>query len=68
VAGCHSGYSLYHPDDRAVQQHMACVAERGSFDDLPLAQITATLEQVYPGLHRNPGGDFAADAASKTER
>ena len=55
--------SLYHAFDRAGRQHMEYVNQRGSFDDLPLAQITATFEQIYPGLLGNTGGDFAADAA-----
>jgi len=62
--------SLYHPFDRAGQRHMEYVAERGSFDDLPLAQITATFEQIYPGLLAGHAarqeGDFAADAARET--
>jgi hypothetical protein len=60
--------SLYHPFDRAGQQHMEYVNQRGSFDDLPLTQITATFEQIYPGLLGNPGGDFAADAAREAGR
>lgn len=58
--------SLYHPFDRAGQRHMEYVAERGSFDDLPLAEITATFNTIYPGLLAAGAatpGDFAADAA-----
>jgi len=59
--------SLYHPFDRAGQRHMEYVAERGSFDDLPLEQISATFEQIYPGLLAGgTDGDFAADAARET--
>ncbi len=57
--------SLYHPFDRAGNQHMEYVNERGSFDDLPLAQIRATLVEIYPGLldaTKDTEGDFAADA------
>jgi len=35
--------SLYHPFDRVGQRHMEYVNERGSFDDLPLAQIRASF-------------------------
>ncbi|TNF59134.1 MAG: transglutaminase family protein [Burkholderiales bacterium] len=60
--------SLYHPFDRAGNQHMEYVNERGSFDDLPLDQIRATFAQVYPFW--TPGGldsgDFAADAERET--
>lgn len=60
--------SLYHPFDRAGQRHMEYVAERGSFDDLPLAQIAATFADIYPGLlaDTTAAGDFAADAARET--
>jgi transglutaminase-like putative cysteine protease len=57
--------SLYHPFDCAGQRHMEYVAERGSFDDLPLPQIVATFAEIYPqwSLGTEPGGaDFAADA------
>jgi transglutaminase-like putative cysteine protease len=60
--------SLYHPFDRAGQAHMEYVNQRGSFDDLPLEQITATFEQIYPGLLQRPEGDFAADAARESGR
>jgi len=58
--------SLYHPFDRAGNQHMTYVNERGSFDDLPLAQIRAAFAETYPGMsavNQHTVGDFAADAA-----
>ena len=58
--------SLYHPFDRAGHRHMEYVRERGSFDDLPLRDITATFEDIYPGLlaeRTTDPGDFGADAA-----
>jgi transglutaminase-like putative cysteine protease len=61
--------SLYHPFDRAGQQHMEYVNERGPFDDLPLAAISATFARLYPGLLAGPGGaagDFAQDAARES--
>ncbi|MBS3996934.1 MAG: transglutaminase family protein [Hydrogenophaga sp.] len=63
--------SLYHPFDRAGNQHMEYVNERGSFDDLPLAQITATFAQLYPGLLAGSAtvqGDFAEDASQEAAR
>lgn len=60
--------SLYHPFDRAGQAHMEYVNERGSFNDLPLEQITTTFAQIYPGLLHHPEGDFAADAAREAGR
>ena len=58
--------SLYHPYDRAGNQHMTYVNERGSFDDLPLTQIRAAFADMYPGIAcsgQPTDGDFAADAA-----
>lgn len=58
--------SLYHPFDRAGNQHMTYVHQRGHFDDLPLVQIRATFAETYPGLSagdQQVEGDFAADAA-----
>jgi transglutaminase-like putative cysteine protease len=58
--------SLYHPFDRAGNQHMTYVNERGSFDDLPLTQIRAAFAEMYPGIATGDphiDGDFAADAA-----
>ncbi|WHZ12362.1 MAG: Transglutaminase-like domain [Burkholderiaceae bacterium] len=40
--------SIYHPYDRAGQRHMEYVNQRGSFDDMPLAQMTADFRAVYP--------------------
>ena len=63
--------SLYHPYDRAGQRHMEYVAERGSFDDLPLQQIVTTFAEIYPqwSLATEPGGaDFTADAARENSR
>lgn len=59
--------SLYHPFDRAGNQHMEYVNERGSFDDLPLDAIRTTFTQVYPFW--TPAAlsqaDFAEDAAQE---
>lgn len=42
--------ALMHPFDEAGQRHMEYVAQRGSFDDLPLEQILADFAEIYPGL------------------
>lgn len=63
--------SLYHPHDRAGNRHMEYVNERGRFDDLPLAQISATFAELYPALVAgtvSAGGDFAAEAAREASR
>jgi transglutaminase-like putative cysteine protease len=41
--------SIYHPFDREGRRHMEYVRERGSFDDMPLAEIVADFERYYPG-------------------
>lgn len=57
--------SLYHPFDRAGQRHMEYVAQRGSFDDVPLARMVADFAVLYPAwrpqLERLQNADFAAD-------
>jgi transglutaminase-like putative cysteine protease len=40
--------SIYHPFDKAGNQHMEYVNERGSFDDMPLDQIRADFIKTYP--------------------
>lgn len=61
--------SLYHPFDRAGQQHMEYVGEHGSFDDLPLARIKDALAEHYPRLLAGGGvaGDFADDAGRESQ-
>ena len=60
--------SIYHPYDRAGNRHMEYVHQRGSFDDMPLAQIVADFARAYPGWGQ--GGtslakaDFQADVAA----
>ena len=49
--------SIYHPFDRSGQRHMEYVRQRGSFDDLPLAQIRIDFDDVYAGW---VGGDRLA--------
>ena len=41
--------SIYHPFDKSGQRHMEYVHQRGTFDDLPLAQIVADFRTVYSG-------------------
>lgn len=57
--------SLYHPYDREGRRHMEYVNQRGSFDDVPVAQIAADFAALYPGWAKLPeaDADFAADAA-----
>ena len=41
--------SIYHPFDKAGNRHMEYVNQRGTFDDMPLAQIAADFQTVYSG-------------------
>jgi transglutaminase-like putative cysteine protease len=57
--------SIYHPFDRSGHRHMEYVAQRGSFDDVPLARMLADFATLYPAWRSLAGGlqvaDFAAD-------
>jgi transglutaminase-like putative cysteine protease len=59
--------SLYHAFDRHGHRHMEYVAQRGSFDDVPLAQMTEDFARLYPRWlpQREDmlARDFLADAA-----
>lgn len=56
--------SIYHPYDKAGRRHMEYVHQRGSFDDLPLADITRSFAEVYPAMASTAQeGDFELDAA-----
>lgn len=64
--------SLYHPFDRHGHRHMEYVNQRGCFDDVPLAEITADFARLYPrwlpGREEMLARDFLADAARETRR
>jgi transglutaminase-like putative cysteine protease len=64
--------SIYHPYDKAGSRHMEYVKYRGAFDDMPLAQIVADFERLYPtwmpGRQRLAGQDFWGDVAAETPR
>lgn len=59
------GDSLYHPFDRQGRRHMEYVMQRGVFDDVPLAAMTADFARLYPAwgarLAGLRGDDFLAD-------
>lgn len=65
--------SIYHPFDRAGNRHMEYVAMRGTFDEMPLAQIVADFKRIYRGLYDDGGeasireADFAADVQRETQ-
>ena len=61
--------SLYHPFDAAGQRHMEYLAQRGSFDDVPLPALLDDFRRFYPALmrggHTGIDGDFLADVAQE---
>lgn len=60
--------SLYHAYDRAGHRHMEYVHQRGAFDDMPLAQITADFARVYPRIVAGDtvAASFDADVQRET--
>jgi transglutaminase-like putative cysteine protease len=64
--------SLYHPFDRRGQRHMEYIAQRGSFDDVPLARMVADFATLYPAwrpqLERLQAADFVADVDRESRR
>ena len=61
--------SLYQPFDRHGHRHMEYVAQRGSFDDVPLARIVADFAEHYPAwrpqLEAMQRSDFLDDVAKE---
>jgi transglutaminase-like putative cysteine protease len=57
--------SLYHPFDRQGHRHMEYLADRGAFDDVPLARMAQDFARLYPRWaprHAEvAGADFAGD-------
>ncbi len=41
--------SIYHPFDKSGNRHMEYLQERGSFVEVPLAQLLADFRAAYPG-------------------
>lgn len=62
--------SLYHPFDRQGQRHLEYVAQRGSFDDVPVAQIALEMAQFYSQWlcqrESLTDGDFLAEAGQES--
>ena len=60
--------SLYHPYDRAGNRHMEYVHQRGSFDDMPLAQLVADFRAGYPAMSAQLDAMHAASFQADVER
>jgi len=58
--------SIYHPFDRSGARHMEYLAQRGSFDDVPLAAMLADFHTHYPAwmatMASHQAADFEAEA------
>ena len=57
--------SIFHPFDKAGNRFMEYLHQRGSFDDLPLAEIMTTFKYHYQGLLETINGDFEVEAANE---
>ncbi|WP_321488910.1 transglutaminase family protein [uncultured Hyphomonas sp.] len=63
--------ALMHPFDQSGRRHMEYVRERGTYLDLPLADMFRTFAEVYPGWIIGPDGEASraeVKPASKDER
>lgn len=58
--------SLYHAFDKAGHRHMEYLRQRGSFDDLPQAELRADFQRLYPGLEGLQGADFQREVRQET--
>jgi len=62
--------SIYHPFDKSGNRHMEYVQQRGTFDDMPLAQMVADFQTVYGSWmsHQNPlrEANFAQDVDAES--
>lgn len=61
--------SIFHPFDANNRRHMEYVRDRGTYADVPFADILREFRATYPYLReagREATGDFAADAERET--
>ena len=62
--------SIYHPFDATGNRHMEYLAQRGSFDDLPLDQILVDFRLHYPrwlaNIAQQQSTDFLAEVGQET--
>ena len=61
------GDSLYHPFDRQGHRHMEYLADRGAFDDVPLAQMAQDFARLYPRWAPRHAEVAAADFTGDVE-
>lgn len=53
--------SIFHPFDEDERRHMEYLRDRGSYADVPVAEIQRVFREVYPGLYA-----LGKDAARET--
>jgi transglutaminase-like putative cysteine protease len=53
--------SIFHPFDEDERRHMEYLRDRGSFADVPVAEIQRAFREHYPGLYK-----LGRDAARET--
>jgi transglutaminase-like putative cysteine protease len=61
------GDSLYHPFDRQGHRHMEYLADRGAFDDVPLARMVQDFARLYPRWSPRHADVAAADFTGDVE-
>jgi transglutaminase-like putative cysteine protease len=47
--------SIFHPFDEDERRHMEYLRDRGSYADVPVAEITQAFREAYPVLYRMAG-------------
>ena len=52
--------SIFHPYDEDNRRHMEYLRDRGSYADVPVAEIMRVFREVYPGLY-GLGGEAAKE-------
>jgi len=60
--------SIYHPFDKAGNRHMEYVNQRGTFDDMPLAQIVADFKATYSSWMASTSALQTADFQQDVDR
>lgn len=61
-------HSLFHPYDRAGRRHMEYLHDRGVYADVPITDIIATFERVYPNLVKAETAAPATQFRSEAEQ
>jgi transglutaminase-like putative cysteine protease len=46
------GDSIFHPFDEDERRHMEYLRERGTYADVPVAEIQRVFREIYPALYR----------------